>query len=99
MLDQTSDIYQNAATIVDISAMTKHNESKTQATNDYRQTNVTEESKEEMCDSDTEAAEEERLKPPDTEWSLDGDQTFFFSFKSSYLIFLSYSSMHLLYIL
>ncbi|XP_036934621.1 receptor-type tyrosine-protein kinase FLT3 [Acanthopagrus latus] len=67
MLDQTSDIYQNAATIVDISAMTKHNESKTQATNDYRQTNVTEESKEEMCDSDTEAAEEERLKPPDAE--------------------------------
>lgn len=81
MLDQTSDTYQNAATLLGISAMAKQSESKTQATHDYRQTNVTEESKVEMCDSDTEAAEEELLKPPDAEWSLDGDQTSFFLLK------------------
>lgn len=67
MLDQTSDTYQNAATLLGISAMAKQSESKTQATHDYRQTNATEESKVEMCDSDTEAAEEELLKPPDAE--------------------------------
>lgn len=67
MLDQTSDAYQNAATLLGISAMTKQSKSKTQATSDYRQTNATEESKVEMCDSDGEAAEEELLKPSDAE--------------------------------
>ncbi|XP_073344451.1 receptor-type tyrosine-protein kinase FLT3 [Pagrus major] len=67
MLDQTSSDYQNAATVLDISAMAKQNESKTQSTNDYCQTNATEESKVEMCDSYTEAAEEELLKTPDAE--------------------------------
>lgn len=67
MPDQTSSEYKNTPAIIDISALTKQSESKTQLTNDYYRTNATEESRTEM--SDTEAAEEKLLKPPDTEWS------------------------------
>ncbi|XP_070784269.1 receptor-type tyrosine-protein kinase FLT3 [Enoplosus armatus] len=65
MLDQTSSDYQNPTTILDISALTKQNENKTQSANDYCRIHATEESKAEM--SDTVAIEEELLKPADTE--------------------------------
>ncbi|KAE8279883.1 Receptor-type tyrosine-protein kinase FLT3 [Larimichthys crocea] len=65
MPDQTSSEYKNTPAIIDISALTKQSESKAQLTNDYYRTNATEESRTEM--SDTEAAEEKLLKPPDTE--------------------------------
>lgn len=61
MLDQTSSDYQNASTIVDISALTKQNENKSQSANEYCQTHPTEERKAGI--SDTVAAEEEILKP------------------------------------
>ncbi|XP_054478724.1 receptor-type tyrosine-protein kinase FLT3 [Anoplopoma fimbria] len=67
MLDQTDSDYQNAAAILDISALTTQNENKTQSTNDYCRTHATEESKAEVSDSDTVAAEEKLVKPPDTE--------------------------------
>ncbi len=66
MLDQTSSDYQNAAAILDISALTKQNKNQKSA-NDYCQTHAAEESKAETSDSDTVAAEEEPLKPPDAE--------------------------------
>ena len=66
MLDQTSSEYQNPSAILDISALTKQNENKT--ANDYCQTHATEESKAEVSDSDTVAAEEKLVKPSDTEW-------------------------------
>ncbi|XP_044031609.1 receptor-type tyrosine-protein kinase FLT3 isoform X2 [Siniperca chuatsi] len=62
MLDQTSSDYQNAPAILDISALTKQNENKTQSANDYCRTHATEESK-----ADTVAAEEKLLKSYDTE--------------------------------
>ncbi|TKS87749.1 Receptor-type tyrosine-protein kinase FLT3 [Collichthys lucidus] len=65
MPDQTSSEYKNTPAVIDISALTKQSESKTQVTNDYYRTSATEESRTEM--SDTEAAEEKLLKPPDTE--------------------------------
>ncbi|XP_040922128.1 receptor-type tyrosine-protein kinase FLT3 [Toxotes jaculatrix] len=67
MLDQTSSDYQNAAAILDSSALTKQDENKTQSGNDYCQAHATEESKAEMCDSDTVAADEKLLKPADPE--------------------------------
>ncbi|KAG8009456.1 Receptor-type tyrosine-protein kinase FLT3, partial [Nibea albiflora] len=63
--DQTSSEYKNTPAIIDISALTKQSESKTQLTNDYYRSNASEESRTEM--SDTEGAEEKLLKPPDTE--------------------------------
>ncbi|TDG97302.1 hypothetical protein EPR50_G00224420 [Perca flavescens] len=65
MLDQTSSEYQNPSAILVISALTKQNENKT--ANDYCQTHATEESKAEVSDSDTVAAEEKLVKPSDTE--------------------------------
>ncbi|XP_031137920.1 receptor-type tyrosine-protein kinase FLT3 [Sander lucioperca] len=65
MLDQTSSEYQNPSAILDIFALTKQNENKT--ANDYCQTHATEESKAEVSDSDTVAAEEKLVKPSDTE--------------------------------
>lgn len=70
MLDQTFSDYQNAPATLDISALTKPSENKTQSVNDYCRTHATEETKVEMSDSDTVAAEEELLKPSDTEWSV-----------------------------
>ncbi|XP_031706207.1 receptor-type tyrosine-protein kinase FLT3 isoform X1 [Anarrhichthys ocellatus] len=67
MLDKTSSDYQNAAAILDISALTKQNENKTQSANDYCQTHATEESKAEVSDTDTVAADEKLVKPADTE--------------------------------
>ncbi|KAM9337200.1 receptor-type tyrosine-protein kinase FLT3-like [Symphorus nematophorus] len=63
MLDQTSSDYQNAPAVLDISTLTKQNETKTQSSNDYCRTHATEESKVKMSESDTVAAEEELLKP------------------------------------
>lgn len=67
MLEQTSGDYQNAPAILDISALTKQDDNKTQLGNDYCQTNSTEENKAEMCQSDTSAAEEKLLKRTDGE--------------------------------
>ncbi|GLD54768.1 receptor-type tyrosine-protein kinase FLT3 [Lates japonicus] len=67
MLDQTSSNYQNATTILDISALAKQEENKSQSANDYLRTHGTEESKAEMSDSDTGAAEEKLMKPSDRE--------------------------------
>ncbi|XP_018529412.1 receptor-type tyrosine-protein kinase FLT3 [Lates calcarifer] len=67
MLDQTSSDYQNMTTILDISALAKQEENKSQSANDYLRTHGTEESKAEMSDSDTGAAEEKCMKPSDTE--------------------------------
>ncbi|KAK5849692.1 hypothetical protein PBY51_014006 [Eleginops maclovinus] len=55
--DQTSSDYQNASTILDISALSQQNENK--AANNYCQTHTTEESKAEVSDSE---AAEEKLK-------------------------------------
>ncbi|KAL4001027.1 serine/threonine-protein kinase/endoribonuclease IRE1 [Sarotherodon galilaeus] len=67
-ISRTSSDYQNASTIVDMSALTKASEEKkTQATNDYCQTCATEEKRAETCDGDTVAAEKELLKPSDAE--------------------------------
>ncbi|XP_026035324.1 receptor-type tyrosine-protein kinase FLT3 isoform X1 [Astatotilapia calliptera] len=67
-INQTCSDYQNASTIVDMSALTKASEEKkTQATNDYCQTCATEEKRAETCDGDTVAAEKELLKPSDAE--------------------------------
>ncbi|XP_059182503.1 receptor-type tyrosine-protein kinase FLT3 [Centropristis striata] len=65
MLDQTSSDYQNTAAIVDISALTKQNQ--TQSANDYCQTRATEENKAEVSESDTAAAEEKLVKSSDAE--------------------------------
>ncbi|XP_034718604.1 receptor-type tyrosine-protein kinase FLT3 isoform X1 [Etheostoma cragini] len=65
ILDQTSSEYQNPSAILDIFALTNLNENKT--ANDYCQTHATEESKAEVSDSDTVAAEEKLVKPSDTE--------------------------------
>lgn len=68
MLDLTSTDYQNAAAILDISALTKLSDNKMQSTNDYCKNHVSEESKVEIPESDTEAAkEEEPLKSSDKE--------------------------------
>ncbi|KAM7390500.1 hypothetical protein PAMA_008586 [Pampus argenteus] len=67
MLNETSCDYQNAPAILDISALTKQNESMTQSANDYCRTPATEESKVEMCDSDTVEADEKLLKTPASE--------------------------------
>lgn len=67
MLNETFCDYQNAPAILDISDLTKQNESKTQSANDYCQTHTTEESKAQMCDSDTVEADEKLLKTPGTE--------------------------------
>ncbi|KAL4001032.1 serine/threonine-protein kinase/endoribonuclease IRE1 [Sarotherodon galilaeus] len=67
-ISRTSSDYQNASTIVDMSALTKASEEKkTQATNDYCQTCATEEKRAETCDGDTVADEKELLKPSDAE--------------------------------
>nr|XP_019962663.1 PREDICTED: receptor-type tyrosine-protein kinase FLT3 [Paralichthys olivaceus] len=65
ILDQTSSDYQNALTVLDISASAKQEEKKTQSVNDYCQIQAAQESKAEM--SDTVAAQEKLLKPSDTE--------------------------------
>ncbi|KAF3836510.1 hypothetical protein F7725_029068 [Dissostichus mawsoni] len=62
MPDQESSIYQNAATILDISALTQQNENK--AANDYCRTHATEESKAEVSET---VAAEEKLKTSDAE--------------------------------
>ncbi|XP_062297514.1 receptor-type tyrosine-protein kinase FLT3 [Scomber scombrus] len=67
MLNDYSCDYQNAPVILDISALTKQNENKTQSVNDYCKAHTTEESKAEMCDSDTVEAEEKLLKTSGTE--------------------------------
>lgn len=64
MLDQTSSDYQNASAILDISALTKQSDIKTQSGNDYCRTHATEEIKAEVSDSD---AEEKLLKPSEPE--------------------------------
>ncbi|XP_060950012.1 receptor-type tyrosine-protein kinase FLT3 [Limanda limanda] len=66
-IDQTSSIYQNARAVLDISALAKQEENKTQSRNDYCQTKAAQESKAEMSDSDNVAAGEKPLKPSDTE--------------------------------
>ncbi|XP_062415145.1 receptor-type tyrosine-protein kinase FLT3-like isoform X2 [Pungitius pungitius] len=63
--DQTSGDYQNAATILDISALAKQGDNKTQSANDYRGLRATEEGKD--AASDAEAADEKLVRPPDTE--------------------------------
>ncbi|KAL7373603.1 hypothetical protein ABVT39_010362 [Epinephelus coioides] len=67
MLDQTSSDYQNTAAVLDISALTKQSENKTQSANNYCQTHATEESEAEVSNSDAAAAEEKLVKPSDTE--------------------------------
>lgn len=67
MLDQSSGDYQNAPAILDISALTKQGDNKTQSANDYCQTNSAEKTKAEICDSDTLATEKKLLKPSDGE--------------------------------
>ncbi|KAK5877899.1 hypothetical protein CesoFtcFv8_025361 [Champsocephalus esox] len=62
MPDQESSIYQNAAPILDISALTQQNENK--AANDYCRTHATEESKAEVSET---LAAEEKLKTSDAE--------------------------------
>ncbi|KAL6097851.1 flt3 [Pungitius sinensis] len=63
--DQTSGDYQNAATILDISALAKQGDNKTQSANDYRGIRATEEGKD--AASDAEAADKKLVRPPDTE--------------------------------
>ncbi|XP_041824245.1 receptor-type tyrosine-protein kinase FLT3 [Melanotaenia boesemani] len=65
MLDQTSSIYQNASTLLDISASTKHHKSK--SANDYCQAYMTEESKAEVSNSEVVTFEDELLKPSGAE--------------------------------
>lgn len=67
MLNDYSCDYQNASFTLDISALTKQNENKMQSVNVYCKAHATEESKVEMCDSDTVEAEEELLKTSGTE--------------------------------
>ncbi|XP_034427991.1 receptor-type tyrosine-protein kinase FLT3 isoform X2 [Hippoglossus hippoglossus] len=67
ILDQTSSDYQNAAAVLDISALARQEENKTQSRNDYCQTQAAQDSKAEMSDSDNVTAEEKPLKPSDTE--------------------------------
>ncbi|XP_034999020.2 receptor-type tyrosine-protein kinase FLT3 [Hippoglossus stenolepis] len=67
ILDQTSSDYQNAAAVLDISALARQEENKTQSRNDYCQTQAAQDSKAEMSDSDNVAAEEKPLKPSDSE--------------------------------
>ncbi|CAB1454411.1 unnamed protein product [Pleuronectes platessa] len=67
IVDQKSSDYQNARALLDISALAKQEENKTQSRNDYCQTKAAQESKAEMADSDNVAAEEKPLKPSDTE--------------------------------
>ncbi|XP_053198847.1 receptor-type tyrosine-protein kinase FLT3 [Scomber japonicus] len=67
MLNDYSCDYQNASFTLDISALTKQNENKTQSVNVYCKAHATEESKVEVCDSDTVEAEEEFLKTSGTE--------------------------------
>lgn len=67
MLNESSCDYQNAPAILDISFLTKQNESKMQSANDYCQTHATEESKAEVCDSDTVETDEKLLKNSATE--------------------------------
>ncbi|XP_042366502.1 receptor-type tyrosine-protein kinase FLT3 [Plectropomus leopardus] len=67
MLDQTSSDYQNAPAVLDISALTKQNENKTQSANDYCRTHTTDESKAEVSNSDAVADEEKLVKPSKAE--------------------------------
>lgn len=66
--DQTTSDYQNAATILDISALAKQDDNRTQSANDYRGIRSTEESKDAASDTEPAAADEKLVKPPDTEW-------------------------------
>ncbi|XP_040023465.2 receptor-type tyrosine-protein kinase FLT3 isoform X1 [Gasterosteus aculeatus] len=65
--DQTTSDYQNAATILDISALAKQDDNRTQSANDYRGIRATEESKDAASDTEPAAADEKLVKPPDTE--------------------------------
>ncbi|XP_020500910.2 receptor-type tyrosine-protein kinase FLT3 [Labrus bergylta] len=65
MIEQTSTIYQNAADVLDISALTTRDKNNTQSAKDYCRTQPTEDSKAESPDA--EAAEEKLLKTFDTE--------------------------------
>eukprot|EP00064_Thunnus_orientalis_P008696 superscaffoldBa00001055_g8719 len=67
MLNESSCDYQNAPAILDISFLMKQSESKMQSANDYCQTHATEESKAEVCDSDTVESDEKLLKNSATE--------------------------------
>ncbi|XP_072234196.1 receptor-type tyrosine-protein kinase FLT3 [Leuresthes tenuis] len=67
MLDQTSSDYQNAPTILDISALTKQDDSKAPPANDYCRAYSTEESKAGESSSGAVAVEEELLKPSHSE--------------------------------
>lgn len=69
MPDQTSSDYHNTADVLDISALTKKKENKTQSANDYCRPRTTEESRAKVSDADTVAADEKLVKPADAEWS------------------------------
>ncbi|KAF7654023.1 hypothetical protein LDENG_00075530 [Lucifuga dentata] len=64
MLDRTFSDYQNAPAILDISALAKEKENKTEG-NEYCQTHATEEKKGTKPDSDAMAADDRHLKPHD----------------------------------
>ncbi|KAM6971586.1 receptor-type tyrosine-protein kinase FLT3-like [Tautogolabrus adspersus] len=65
IIEQTATVYQNAADVLDISALTTRDKNNTQSANDYCRTQPTEDSKAESPDA--EAAEEKLLKTFDTE--------------------------------
>ncbi|KAM9712755.1 receptor-type tyrosine-protein kinase FLT3-like isoform 1-T1 [Menidia menidia] len=67
MHDQTSSDYQNATTILDISALTKQNDNKATSANNYCRAYSTEESKAGASNSVAVAVEEDLLKPSLTE--------------------------------
>ncbi|KAM6900550.1 receptor-type tyrosine-protein kinase FLT3-like [Xenentodon cancila] len=67
MLDQTCSDYQNSSVIFDNSALAQHNKSKPEGTNNYCRPYATEESKEGALNSEAAGAEEEPLKPSDTQ--------------------------------
>lgn len=67
MPDQTSSDYHNTADVLDISALTKKKENKTQSANDYCRPRTTEESRAKVSDADTVAADEKLVKPADAE--------------------------------
>lgn len=66
MLDQDSNDYQNALTILDISAMIKQGENKTPVINDYYKVKLPAEHKDDVSNSKV-VLDEELLKPSDTE--------------------------------
>ncbi|KAM4534312.1 receptor-type tyrosine-protein kinase FLT3-like isoform 2-T2 [Odontesthes bonariensis] len=67
MIDQTSSDYQNAQTILDVSALTKQEDRKAPPVNDYCRAYSTEESKAGESNLVAVAVEEELLKPSHTE--------------------------------